>query len=343
MTFHKYYKNLVQDIPTFTKLSFGVRYVIEHTLGWFPPLLSIIKKWESKIQKKIYTSVKHHPKTILKIDELDKHYCPSKIKKHYIKKGIPFVIRDGAKNWDAFKHWGFSFFKDNFGNHPVLLSNHDDLGENIESEPRNSNLKNKIDGINNNSLDYARFNPLLDNYPLLQTSLNQKWLNDVRDTKFKKHHVLFIGNKKTKTPIHNTGNENLFVQIRGQKKWLIWHQNAHYIFNPKVNRAPAKSSDINPYNIDKNNNSAFQYLPKCEITLNEGDIIFIPSYLWHYVENKTATIGIGIRWLSVKNSFKNNPLFSFLELLNTSPSIFTTLNWKKGFDFNKIMMLNENK
>ena len=86
MTFHKYYKNLIKDIPTFTKLSFSVRYVIEHTLGWFQPLLSIIKKWESKIQKKKYTSVKHHPKTILKIDELDKLYCPSKIKNHYLKK-----------------------------------------------------------------------------------------------------------------------------------------------------------------------------------------------------------------------------------------------------------------
>ena len=53
-----------------TTMIFALILVIEHTLGWFPPLLSIIKKWESKIQKKIYTSVKHHPKTILKIEKI---------------------------------------------------------------------------------------------------------------------------------------------------------------------------------------------------------------------------------------------------------------------------------
>ena len=31
-------------------------------------------------------------------------------------------------------HLDFSFFKDNFGNHPVLLSNHDDLVEAIVSK-----------------------------------------------------------------------------------------------------------------------------------------------------------------------------------------------------------------
>ena len=80
MNFNNYYKNLVRDIPIFTKLSFSVRYVLEHTLGWSLPLHCILKKWELKIQKNIYTSIKHYSKTILKIDELDKYYSPSKIK-----------------------------------------------------------------------------------------------------------------------------------------------------------------------------------------------------------------------------------------------------------------------
>ena len=191
-------------------------------------------------------------------------------------------------------------------------------------------------------MKYARFNPLLDTYPELQNDLNQSWLNNVRNTQLKKHHVLFIGNKGTKTNIHTAGTDNLFVQIRGKKRWLIWHQKVHYIINPKVNRAPAKVSNINPNKLN-NSNLGFNHLPICEITLNKGDIIFIPSYLWHYVENLTPSIGVGIRWLSLQNSFRNNMLFANLELFNTSPSIFSTLNWNKGFDFNKIITRNLHK
>ena len=340
MDYYNYYKKFRNLTPKKIIIEYNLRFIFEHFLG-FKIFQELIKLWDKKIQKKIYNSIKSTKEINIKIKEFDSNINPEILREKYIKKGIPFIVRSGAKKWNAFLKWDFTFFKKKYGNHPVILSNHPDLGDykNLDAGIIKSNLKKIIEGINKNSMKYARFNPLLDTYKELQNDLNQDWLDKVRNTKIKKHHVLFIGNKGTKTNIHTAGTDNLFVQIRGKKKWLIWDQKVHYIINPKVNRAPAKVSNINPNKIN-NSNLAFNHLPKCEIILKEGDIIFIPAYLWHYVENLTPSIGIGIRWLSFYNSFRNNPLLANLELFNTSPSIFSTLNWRKGFDFNQILTKN---
>ncbi len=341
MNYYNYYKRFKKLIPKKLIVEYNLRFIFEHFVG-FEVFRNLINYWDKKIQKKIYNSIKHTKKINLEIEEFNSNIDPKILKEKYIKKGIPFVIRSGAKKWNSYLKWDFNFFKEKYGNHPVLISNHPDLGDYKMTGVINSNLKEIIEGIDQNSMKYARFNPLLDTYKELQDDLNQDWLDKVRNTKIKKHHALFIGNKGTKTNIHNAGTDNLFVQIRGEKRWLIWDQKIYYIINPEVNRAPAKVSNINP---DKFNDSnlAFNHLPVCEIILKEGDIIFIPAYLWHYVENLTPSIGIGVRWLSFYNSFRNNILFANLELFNTSPFIFSTLNWRKGFDFNKILTKNLKK
>jgi len=317
------------------KFAFSMRFVLEHFLG-FIPLEKLWRKWEQSTQRNIYKSVQNIEKKKLSVHECDSNVDPSFIREEYVKKGIPVVIRQGASSWKAIQEWDFPFFRNEYGDHPVILSNHKDIGDETE-EGTISNLREIIDGIDQDSMKYARFNPLLDSYPHLQDDLDQNWLNQARDTKIKKHHVLFIGNKGTKTNIHNAGNENIFIQIRGKKRWLLWDQKAHYIFNPEVNRGPAKASPINPNQEYVAENPAYNHLPYYELILEPGDIILIPAYLWHYVENITPTIGIGNRWLSPRNTIRNNPLFAFLEIFNTSPSLFKTLDWRKGFNFNEIL------
>lgn len=330
----------INKIPLKYRIEFKTRFVLEHFFGKLFP--KAIRTWDQKIQTKIYQSIKNVEKEEWTVAEFESNVDPNQLRKEYVRKGIPVIIRNGAESWKAFKDWDFEFFKKEYGDHPVILANHEDLGEEKE-EASETNLRAIIEGIDHNSMKYARFNPLLDAYPELQEDLDQGWLNQMRDTKIKKHHVLFIGNKGTKTNIHNAGNDNIFVQIRGSKRWLLWHQDAFCIFNPKVNRAPAKASPVNPEKEFEDENLLYNHLPFCELTLNPGDILLVPAYLWHYVENKTPTIGIGIRWLSPHNTLFNNPVLAILEIFNTSPSLFTTLDWRKGFDFNKIMLKNKAK
>ncbi len=328
-----------KSIPFRLKYAYNSRFLLEHFLG-FRPFLPIFRKWADKTKLELEKHLESYEEQIIQVPIIDANMNPNDIQNNFVKKGLPFVMRNGAQNWDAYKKWDFNFFKEEYGNHPVLLTYHKALGDN-EEQPEETNLSNIIDGLEENSMKYVRFNPLLDTYPHLQDELNQDWLSKVRDTKIKKHHVLFIGNKGTKTNIHNAGNENIFVHMRGTKKWFLWDQRANPILNPDVNRAPAKSSVYSPY--DLNSEQAFSKIPRYEVTCSAGDIIYIPSYLWHFVYNETPTIGVGIRWLSPKRTIANCSLFAFLEIFNTSPSLFHTMDWRKGFDFNRIMMKNMKK
>lgn len=342
MTNIEYGKKYYNSIALLEKWSYNMRFVFEHFLGK-TFLHESIKRWEHANIRNIYAEVSNKPQHKYNTPEIDKSTDPVIIRKEFINKGRPFIIRNGASDWTAFNKWDFDFFKENYGNQEVILSFHKSLGDDIDSEPEISNLKAIIDGIDNGSKKYARFNPLLDYHPELLEDLDRKWLNILMKKRFKNHHVLFIGNQGTKTNIHNAGNENVFIQIRGTKRWLMWDHKATYILNPGVNRGPAKASTINPLDPDASLKDAYNSVPIYDFELNPGDILFIPSYLWHYVYNETPTIGIGVRWLEAFLSIRNNPLLALLEPFNTSPTMFKTLDWSKGFDFNKIILENLGK
>lgn len=330
------------SISGLNKLNYAIGFILEHLFG-NTFLNSIISSKRNSIQQKILKDIPQaESKPFMQIDEFNE-LDEATFRNEYVNKGKPVLIRGGAKHWEAYRVWGFDFFKDNYGSHPVYLTNHQDLGDGNDQEPETSSLREIIEGLKQESKKYARFNPLLDVYPKLLESLDRAWLNKIMGKGFKNHHVLFVGNKGTKTNIHNAGNENIFVQLRGEKRWLLWDQRATFIFNPEVNRAPAKACALNPNSPDLDEYPAYMSMPEYDLILREGDILYIPSYLWHYVENNTPTIGIGIRWISPLNSMRNSPLLSILELFNTSPSIFKTLNWKSGFDFNKIILSNLKK
>lgn len=326
-----------KQIPFRNRISFNCRFIIEHFFGK-TFLKKRINKWGAKNINNINNELsKLDASPMLKIDTYDSSISPKLFREKYINKGEPLLIKGGAKNWEAVEKWDYDFFKNNYGDHSVILTNRKELGDDSNKETEFTTLKHIIDGLDKESKKYARFNPLLDQHPELVKSFDTDWLNNVIIKKSRNHHALFIGNKNTKTNIHNAADENIFVQVRGKKKWLIWDHQAIYGIAPPVNRAPAKASSTNPY---KGNETyyGFTRMPKYEVELEEGDILYIPSYLWHYVENKTASIGVAIRWISPKNAIKNLPLLAFLEIFNTSPSIFKIMNFdQKKNDFNKIL------
>lgn len=328
-----------KDLPLAMRMNFNGRFIAEHFLGK-TALSNIIDNWSQSNLKAIQKWILQFKPLRLSIPTYQNEINPKVFRQVFLNKGKPVLIKNGAKNWKAFEKWDFDFFKNNYGHHPVLLTNHKNLGDDNDQRTELTDLANIIDGLSLGSKKYARFNPLLDVHPVLKNDLDRTWLNKIMKLGLKNHHVLFIGNQGTKTNIHNAGNENIFVEIRGKKRWLLWNQNATYFLNPEVNRGPAKASNINPR---EPNQAVFERIPYYECILEPGDIIFIPSYLWHYVENITPTIGVGIRWLSPSNSIKNSPLLSLLELFNTSPTIFKTLNFKNGYDFNEVILENMRK
>jgi hypothetical protein len=326
-----------KKIPFSSGLSFHSRYFLEHFLGKIAP--SFFQNWNTNSHKRLHQKIKLLPEMpFLKLEPLEQLDAHT-FKKLYLKRGKPFLLKGGASNWKAFKEWDFEFFRTNYPEEPVVLSHHKAFGEQ-HLQPEVTDLKDILDHLDGPEKKYARFNPLLDNHPELLQSLDLKWLDSLMLPKRFNHHVLFIGGKDTKTGTHCAGNENIFVQLRGQKKWYMWDQRATVLFDPPVNRGPAKSSPFDPMIPDFETFPGIRQIPVYEIILDPGDILYIPSYYWHYVYNTSSSIGIGIRWLSAMATLRNNPLFAILEPLNTSPPFWQTMRMGKGWDFNEILTKN---
>ncbi|XP_011878160.1 PREDICTED: HSPB1-associated protein 1 [Vollenhovia emeryi] len=102
------------------------------------------------------------------------------------------------------------------------------------------------------------------------------------------HSTIWIGNKGAHTDCHrDTYGYNLVAQIHGRKQWLLYPPGASLI----PVRLPYEESTVySRYNLFCLSEEEKEYLldisdkPKL-ITLEPGDVLFVPNGWWHYVES----------------------------------------------------------
>ncbi|PNF33366.1 hypothetical protein B7P43_G04154 [Cryptotermes secundus] len=105
--------------------------------------------------------------------------------------------------------------------------------------------------------------------------------------------TIWIGNDGAHTPCHlDTYGCNLVAQVYGRKQWILF--------------PPEKTSSLLPTRIPYEESSIYSnlnfYSPDADIadelqeayvvTLKPGDVLFVPHYWWHYVENVGTAVSI---------------------------------------------------
>lgn len=257
--------------------------------------------------------------------------------------GVPVVFSEVAKDWKACREWSFDSFRARFGDDEAILVNHEIYGKAVGAAPYEfTTLRDIIDQMRSGGQKYVRFHPLLDRHKELLDDIDQRWLTD---RMFEmtgdgyRFHTLFLGGAGTKTPIHSAGNENLFLQIEGKKRWHLWPATHTIIFDPEANRGPAKYCDLAPSNPDYGKYQAYRYADTWTVDLNPGELLYVPAYVWHHVENLSPAIGVGFRWTALRNTFRRSPLLAIMEIFNTNPSLFAAFSREGEIDFNRLIMM----
>jgi hypothetical protein len=110
------------------------------------------------------------------------------------------------------------------------------------------------------------------------------------------------------------------------------------VLDVRANRAPYKDSDLDPSNPDHQRYPMYKYVDYYEVTLEPGDVLYGPPYMWHYVSNPTSSIGLACRWTSLVSALQRSPMFAMLELFNTRPNVIRSLLMTLD-DFNKVLAL----
>lgn len=246
----------------------------------------------------------------------------------------PLVFRQAANNWPSVLKWEKEFFKKNFASTTVPLVDHI---PGIREKTGNTNPYDKInfkqyfEEIESGNSIYLSFSRLLDNNPVLLEDLDLEWLR-----KFKyglcngEQTFFFMGEEGTKTDLHNGFTHTLFIQIKGRKKWTMYHPSERFFLDPPAKRFTHFYSHANPNKEDDPRYPLLKYAQKYEVTLDKGDVLWLPSLYWHYVENLDSNIGVAFKFVNVPQSFKITKVLTSLILMATKPSLL------ESFIYNRI-------
>ncbi len=251
----------------------------------------------------------------------------SEFRDKYQSKNIPVVLKGAASNWECVRKWDLDFLKKSYGDdavsvlYPKGLSLTDD-NQDLEE----STLGEFIESIQNGGKKYLRFHPFLMEHPELLEDLDLNWIRKIQTRGvLRPEYQIFVGPQGSHTPVHCAMPCNLFVQVHGTKRWMLFEPNDFPLLKPNLSGLSYYETDVDPLNVDTEEYPLFPYAHAQEVILEPGDIFWNPPYMWHCVTNDTPTIGIGYRFNNPWLALKASPTLLGLRFAARHPNVFQSL------------------
>ena len=149
--------------------SYNALFVMDHFLGR-QRVDRLFRNWRNDLMKSLLNSIRSNGPgrciPLPRIRDLDrKTYL-----KDFVAKGRPVIFEGAAKDWECSRKWSFAWIKQQYGNDPAILVEHEQVEHVL--------LADLIDGIDGDAMKYARFHPLLQRHPELRKDIDQKWFHE---------------------------------------------------------------------------------------------------------------------------------------------------------------------
>jgi len=303
-----------RNIKPSQRFEYGIYQLADHLFG-----RKKLFKDRSGFYKRLAATLKASGEGKITPLERRKDLSLEEFHNHYVRKGIPVILEGAAKDWPCVKKWSLEYFKELHGDDEILYV--DQLKHGFPFEA--TTLREVINNIRSGGGKYYRFYPLLDRHPEHIKDFDYKWLLEHKHKSGKRFQAfqVFMGGKGTITNFHNAAASNIFVQVYGEKEWILYSQyyNAVFDADPVQNLyrgAPAKAQKpFDPFMEDPYYGpyGLFKYIDGYSVHLKPGDVFWNPPFYWHAVRNPIDSIGVGFRFLSPWYSFKISPLYMFCD------------------------------
>lgn len=267
----------------------------------------------------------------------------------------PLLIKGLIKDSIACNKWSALFFKNNYGDTKLLtLMKENDLKtktlaytsftQKIDCQYTSltDSIRNMLNEDKNNSyMPYINnVTEIFNKHPSLIEDLEINNISKIDDSINEKTWLkvnMFMGGPGTGSSLHCAVGGNFFFNIHGKKKWILIDP----IYTPYLKTTPSENFGfvISGYDIENLNEfgKLNQIIPKYEVILEPGDVLYVPPWWWHYVHNETDfTIGCAIRDHTVyMQSIRNNPMFMFMSpyIYKLNPIIIKIIEFFKGRKF----------
>jgi hypothetical protein len=319
--------DLKNGIPFALRLRFNINWFLEFAIGWAFPK-DFFKKRCIKANQRIHDYLMALPQKGQKLTpEIYENITPDYFVKHVMSKGKPAILRGLAEGWPCCEKWSPDYFAEKFKGYPLIVTNmHSDRGGDNEEIL----MEDYVRDIKEGQRKYARFSKIMHDYPSLKDDFNMEVLmSHKRKTDFWVATQFFMGPPTTFTYLHCAFINNLFVQAHGLKKWLIYPPKYNSLFMPPVDRAPTFRTS-KEYELVPEGHSVFDQLDHYDFLVEKGDVLYNPPFHWHFVSNKTMSISLSFRILSIFSALRASPMLSFMTAFATNPPALQGLygTWK---------------
>lgn len=106
---------------------------------------------------------------------------------------------------------------------------------------------------------------------------------------------LWYGPQGNTTGLHYDTSENFFMQMYGQKRWLISEPDSFLNLHPRsaLSQYP-KITDFNPLNPDFNKFPKAQKVKFYDLMMQPGSVLYVPDYWWHQVISCSTVVSVNI-------------------------------------------------
>jgi len=244
----------------------------------------------------------------------------------------PAVFRGVARDWPAVQKWDLDFFATKYGDTRAILLDQHGLhgeGENPHYAHHVSTLAKLVAAIRAGERQCLRFSPLLDETPEMKQDLDMDWFHAFRGRlAVRGFPQLFIAPAATYTPVHCALESNAFLQVHGRKRWILHPAMYQPLLDPPPDRRPYFHTDFLPTRPSARYPLG-EYAPSFEVILEPGDVMYVPPFVWHYVENLTDTVAVAYRFFSVHRALRSSWPLTLAKALSTQPPLLHTLTCPK--------------
>lgn len=316
-------------------IKYNYYFVLQHFLGVKYSEKHLKQKKEKLFQSVLKTNQLKGRGETLKVRECNSIEEFLSNKKELLNE--PLIFKGAAAEWPAVKNWSKEYFIEYFANSKVELVGNVGLADKKnQNKFIETNFKEFINELSKDKANYLRFSRIIDDNPELRSDMDVDWLRNFKSgVSWGDNLYMFMGEAGSSTSMHNALIQSLFIQINGLKKWTLYAPNERFFLDPVAARMPYFYTDANPNNPNDKRYPLLSYAKKYEIVLEGGDILYFPSYYWHYVENLTANIGVTYKFTNIPFAFKLSKVMTSLYFLATKPTLLRSFyhNFTKNKDY----------
>lgn len=209
----------------------------------------------------------------------------------------PLYITDIYEVFPSLEKWAPNFLENKIGDTVVKVNTSEtnifvDYHHPLEISLRDYSKQINSDNPNSGGNLYLSALNIDQNFPDLRSELKIDSLLPQEKLGLK---WLWYGPKGNTTGLHYDSSDNFFMQLYGQKRWILSAPNNTLNLHPRssLSKRPA-ISDFNPQKPD------FDKFPKAhkvkffDLMMQPGTVLYIPSFWWHQVESCSTAISVNI-------------------------------------------------